>query len=496
MAVKCINRPLPNILMKSMRSIGYSFSTAIADVIDNSISADAKNIFLTTPISDNPDDILYVSILDDGCGMNDDELFKAMTYGTPREYSDKDLGRFGLGLKSASLSQCRVLIVCSKTNNKVNAYKWDLDFVEEDKEWSCLKLNEDEIKNIPEIEKLNDIEHGTLVVWENFDVLFEKSGGQVRACISEEMDLACEHIRLVFHRFLNNQFNPIHIFINGLQLFGFDPFLERHPKTDTRDSSKLLIDGSTVEVQPFILPHQNDLSNEDVELAGGTKSLRENQGFYIYRNQRLIIYGTWFRLSSDFITPELFKYGRIKVDIPNSLDSIWSIDIKKQDAKIPKKLVNQLKSIVQKVKNRSKEKTEKRARLTFESNEKMIWNKSKNVDNNKTNFFININSTFIREYLEEFNEGDKNKIIRLLEIISSKLPLDDIYSSMANNNCQNLSSQILNDELIEEGVCFFKTQKKRLQKDNSYIFELMSQIEPFTDANLLEAIKERVENEQ
>ena len=225
------------------------------------------------------------------------------------------------------------------------------------------------------------------------------------------------------------------------------------------------------------------------------KSLRENQGFYIYRNQRLIIYGTWFRLSSDSITPELFKYGRIKVDIPNSLDSIWSIDIKKQDAKIPKKLVNQLKSIVQKVKNRSKEKTEKRARLTFESNEKMIWNKSKNVDNNKTNFFININSTFIKEYLEEFSETDKNKVIRLLEIISSKLPLDDIYSSMANNNCQNLSTQILNDELIEEGVRFFKTQKRRLQKDNSYIFELMSNLEPFTDTKLLEAIKERVENE-
>lgn len=176
MAEKIKNIPSPDILMNSLRSIGYSFKTAVADIIDNSISADAKNIWIDFPSysSDN----LYITILDDAIGMDDAALFNAMKYGSERdEYGEKDLGRFGVGLKSASLSQCRTLTVMSKFNGDIHAYRWDLDEVLRSKEWECLRLDFDEIQACPNYEKLNSLVQGTMVVWQNFDIADQKSNG-------------------------------------------------------------------------------------------------------------------------------------------------------------------------------------------------------------------------------------------------------------------------------------------------------------------------------
>lgn len=174
MAEKIKNIPSPDILMNSLRSIGYSFKTAVADIIDNSISADAKNIWIDFPSysSDN----LYITILDDAIGMDDAALFNAMKYGSERdEYGEKDLGRFGVGLKSASLSQCRTLTVMSKFNGDIHAYRWDLDEVLRSKEWECLRLDFDEIQACPNYEKLNSLVQGTMVVWQNKGSRMKKS---------------------------------------------------------------------------------------------------------------------------------------------------------------------------------------------------------------------------------------------------------------------------------------------------------------------------------
>lgn len=212
MAVKIKNTPSPDVLMNSMRSIGYNFRTALADIIDNSISAKAKNIYISSPINDEK---IFIAILDDGEGMDDSELFNAMKYGSNKEYYGvNDLGRFGLWLKSASLSQCRILTVASKKENVIVAYQWDLDSVIKNREWDCLKLENHEIDSIPNIENLRKLTQGTLVVWENFDIGYKKSGGRIRDYLCDEIDDAESHIRLVFHRFLSNNFKPLKIYIN------------------------------------------------------------------------------------------------------------------------------------------------------------------------------------------------------------------------------------------------------------------------------------------
>lgn len=493
MAIKIENMPSPNVLMNSMRSIGYSFQTALADIIDNSISAGAKNIWISSPINDKD---LFLSILDDGDGMGDQFLFNAMKYGSDREnYGPNDLGRFGIGLKSASLSQCRVLTVASKKDGNIVAYQWDLDTVLETKIWNCLKLEQKEIKNIPSLKDLNKLVKGTLVVWQKFDIISKKSNGHIREALSEEMEFAEKHISLVFHRFLNNKFKPLKIYINGDRLVGFDPFLEDHAKTDATRPSEMSVKGSIIKVQTFILPHQNDLSTEDIERIGGIESLRNDQGFYIYRNDRLIIYGTWFRLASNSVSGELYKYGRIKVDIPNTLDDIWEIDIKKQNAVIPKEVLNKLKKAVSNVTAKSKEKTSKRAKLTIEKDNSKIWNK-KLSRNGKDQFFINEDSEYIKNFLDEFDDSQKGKILKFLEILSASIPYDDIYNSICNkNNERNIEDEIMG-LIVSEGVTQLRLIKQRTQKSAKEAFSRLIQIEPFDNEVISAKIWEAVKSEQ
>lgn len=493
MAVKIKNTPSPNVLMNSMRSIGYNFKTAIADIIDNSISAKAKNIYINSPINDER---IFISILDDGEGMDDFELFNAMKYGSNKDsYDSNDLGRFGLGLKSASLSQCRVLTVASKKDKQVVAYQWNLDSVIENKERECLKLESHEINNIPNINQLQSQEQGTLVVWENFDIGFKKSGGRIRDYLCDEIDDAESHIRLVFHRFLSNSFKPLKIYINNMLLDPIDPFLEYHSKTDSQNPKEIDVNGSVVKVQPFILPHQTDLSNEDIEKLGGIDSLRNGQGFYVYRNGRLIIYGTWFKLSASNINNELYKYGRIKVDIPNTLDDMWEIDVKKQNATIPKSILNNLRKSVNSVCTRSKEKTSKRARLTLEKDDSKIWNKTLSRDN-KDLFYINGDSEFIKRFLDEFDDKDKIKILHFIDVISSSLPYDDIYNSVCNKNNETKLDDKYVESIVLEGVAQFRNIKQITQLSDDKVFDLVCKYEPFNNEQISLKIKEIVNNEK
>ena len=146
------NKPTADVLMISMRAMGYSFESAIADIVDNSVSAMAKNICLKFP--SDPMGALYVTICDDGWGMTQEELFDAMKYGSEQKKgkrADNDLGRFGLGLKAASLSQCRKLTVASKKDGVISAYIWDLDVVEKEKDWYVIECTGDQIEKIKEI---------------------------------------------------------------------------------------------------------------------------------------------------------------------------------------------------------------------------------------------------------------------------------------------------------------------------------------------------------
>ncbi len=135
-----IATPRPGALIESLRSIGYDLPTAVADIIDNSLTASARQVDIVFHWAGANS---WICILDDGIGMPDRKLFEAMRPGSQNPLqtrSSNDLGRFGLGLKTASFSQARRLTVITKTTRgSIAVREWDLDYVEREDEWRLLK---------------------------------------------------------------------------------------------------------------------------------------------------------------------------------------------------------------------------------------------------------------------------------------------------------------------------------------------------------------------
>ncbi len=423
--------PKASTLMGSLRSMGYSFESAVADVIDNSISAHAQNVRILFPKS--PMDELAIGILDDGDGMSADVLFEAMRYGSlsaERDRSEEDLGRFGMGLKSASLSQCRCLTVISYDKDTLNGFTWDFNHILETQDWMIQELNKTEIDALPYISKLKAQQKGTLVIWQDFDVIAKSSGGQVYSTMMDLRTSLEKMLSLIFHRYLTGFGNTrLHIFINELDIKPLDPFLEQHPKTTIKREIELDVKDSNgverfIRIRPFILPFATDLKEKDKQLIGGVESLRAKQGFYIYRNKRLIIWGTWFGMKQ---RAELTKNARIRVDIPNTLDDIWSIDIKKQQATIPKQILHRLKKTIEDALDFSVRQQAYRGR-TRKENEKIdyIWD-IKDGRNDTVFYVINRESKLFQFVREKMTDEDYIYLEMLISEIEKNIPIQDIY---------------------------------------------------------------------
>lgn len=430
------NTPSANILMNSMRSMGYSFNSAVADIIDNSISAHASRIDILFP--KDPSE-LCVAICDNGCGMDRKELNDAMKYGSDLKGDDRandDLGRYGLGMKSASLSQCRKMTVMSKKNGVISACSWDLDLVEEKKDWFMIEYISDEIKDLRHNDYLIGWESGTVVLWENFDFL-QKNEGDVYLGLSKAEDALSRYLELIFHRYLSREDNKrIEIRINNYKLTPLDPFLEKHKKTNVRRKIYIPIMDSnnverTVTAQPFILPFQKDMSKEDKKLVGGMDDYRTKQGFYIYRNERLIIWGTWFGRHKD----ELTKHARIKVDIPNTLDDIWALDIKKQTATIPSSIKRQLTKAVDEAMDIAIKVLTYRGTVTNKSSDP-IWNRVEDEHAESFRYEINRESKIFDLIKNEVDDSTWNSIDMVLEEIEKAIPYQQIYIDKTQNKIE------------------------------------------------------------
>ncbi len=433
-----IHIPKASTLMGSLRSMGYSFESAVADVIDNSISAHAKNIRILFPST--PLDELAIGILDDGDGMKGDVLFEAMRYGclsAEEERVEDDLGRFGMGMKSASLSQCRCLTVVSFDGNTLNGFTWDYNHIIKTQDWIIQELEKYEIDKLPYIEKLKEQKKGTLVIWQDFDVIYNSSGGQVYSTLVDLRSSLENTLALIYHRFLSiTGVQRLHIYINELDIKPLDPFLEQHPKTTIKKEIELDIkDSSAIEriikIRPFILPYATELREKDKQLIGGIENLRAKQGFYIYRNKRLIIWGTWFGMKQ---RAELTKNTRIRVDIPNTLDDIWSIDIKKQQASIPKQILQRLKKAVDEALEFSIRQQTYRGR-TEKVDERIdyIWDRKRGRNNT---FFYQINreSKLFQFVRDKMSDEDYGYLEMLLTEIENNLPIQQLYIDKSNES--------------------------------------------------------------
>ncbi|MDP4028381.1 MAG: ATP-binding protein [Gallionella sp.] len=323
-------------MLEALRGLGYTTAAALADIVDNSISAGATEVLINFSWNDTSSS---VSVLDNGCGMDDAELESAMRLGdiSPLEKRDRtDLGRFGMGLKTASFSQCRRLTVASVKNGATSCLRWDLDALAASPEAGWLLFEGPSPGSETLLAPISQIKLGTLVLWEILDRIVTK--GYVANDFNDLIDRVESHFAMVFHRLIQDPNARLKILLNGKRIMPWDPFLTGHAaKTWDSPIARTTTESGIVEVECHVLPHRDKLSPAEFDAGGGPEGWTAQQGIYIYRNERLLVAGGWLGLGQGraWNREEAYRLARIRLDIPNTADAEWKIDIRKSTAKPP-----------------------------------------------------------------------------------------------------------------------------------------------------------------
>jgi hypothetical protein len=338
-------------LIDSLRDIGYDLPAAVADIVDNSIAASASRIDVTFRFAGLNS---WVCIADNGRGMAGKVLDEAMRYGSRRNYSSSALGQFGLGLKTASLSQCRRLTVASrqsKSRRRIAIRRWDVDDVARSDRWEVLQVTE---SGAP-AELVDPLRRrrGTVVMWENLDRLLDYRLPNGAAAESGLRTIALEvrdHLAMVFHRFLTGEARrgrKVRITLNGSDVPAWDPFARIEPETRALDvqSIPFVTNGRRrwITVRPYILPPQHRFSSAAAHArAAGPAKWNRQQGFYFYRSDRLVQGGGWNRLRT---TDEHTKLARVCIDLPPGAERAFGLNVAKMRVTVPRDLRNELMAI-------------------------------------------------------------------------------------------------------------------------------------------------------
>lgn len=352
-----VTPPEPGALIESLRAFGYSPHAAVADLIDNSIAAGARTIRIDGHWNGERS---WLRVSDDGAGMTEHVLNEAMRLGGKGPLvlrDERDLGRFGLGLKTASFSQCRHLTVRSvPEGGPSNIRRWDLDYVGATGEWRLLTDGLTEQKSLLENPINPAIGAGTVVLLQQMDRVVKGAG--VNDVPARKLFLAMlreieNHLSLTFHRFMIGR-GKIRLLLNGNPIVPWDPFLADEDATQHLPEEVLFLNGEEITVQPYVLPHISRFeSRKDHDQAGGTGGWNAHQGFYVYRNRRLLAAGDWLGLP--FKKEEHYKLARIQIDIPNTIDQEWDTDVRKSRARPPGILRDDLIRIAKTTRNRAVE---------------------------------------------------------------------------------------------------------------------------------------------
>jgi Histidine kinase-, DNA gyrase B-, and HSP90-like ATPase len=327
--------------------MGYEFATAVADLVDNSIEAGASTVSVDIEFEGGDS---WVRIADDGRGMAPAALREAMRYGSTRRYSDDDLGKFGLGLKVASLSQCRRLSVASRTGRdraEITAYCWDLEHIERTNRWELIP-----IPRLPQGPTLHDLlqgSSGTVVLWQRLDRILgyrDPDGEPARRRLAAMCREVEGHLAVVFHRYLSGDVRGrrLRIQVNGVEVHPWDPFARQERATKRLEPICIQLGRSDVRgqvtLEPFVLPHQADFSSPDTfRLASGPANWNQQQGFYVYRSHRLIQSGGWCRIRS---VDEHTKLARVALRFSPQLDDVFRVNVSKMRVELPHWIRNRI----------------------------------------------------------------------------------------------------------------------------------------------------------
>jgi len=341
--------------VNSLRDIGYELPQAIADLVDNSIEANATEVRVDLAFGGADS---WIRIADNGNGMDTETITESLRIGSMRDYREDDLGKFGFGLKTASLSQCRRVVVASRIaprRARIEARVFDLDHIEHTNKWEILVL--DAAERPSSLTDPLQSTTGTVVLWEDLDRVLaykDPSGHWAKRKMLEQTDVVAQHLAMVFHRFLSGKARgrqTVDIFVNESPVEPWDPFCVDEPATDSMEASyyRVVSEGSQgiVSLHPYTLPGQAEFSDSAAwNRASGPNKWNNQQGLYIYRADRLIQWGGWNRLRTN---DEHTKLARVSLDFSTDLDAAFGINISKAIVKLPTELRDEIQPVIKRV---------------------------------------------------------------------------------------------------------------------------------------------------
>lgn len=275
----------------------------------------------------------------------------------------------------------------------------------------------------------------------------------------------------MFHRFLDKEGfrNKVNIYFNNAMIEPVDPFLTSNPATQPLTEQTFRINGSVIRVKPYILPFASKVSARDRKMLGELADLRQNQGFYIYRNRRLIIWGTWFRLLKQ---QELNKLARIRVDIPNTLDSIWEIDVKKSTASLPDIIKQNLIAIVKNSVGYSERVYQYRGRKANNDNLEHVWNA---VDvRGKVQYLINRELPIYRILEESMDQKELSAFESFISMIEDSFPFGDVYYRLAKDGESIATGSLEFEKVYNTAVSMISNLKNAGMEINTFLQNMSS----------------------
>lgn len=433
--------PPPSAHLTTLAQMGYSFSTAVGDILDNSISAGASEVrifFLRGAIG------YEFHLVDNGCGMSPEALVSNMVVGCHDPNAARgplDLGRFGSGLKTASFSQAEVLSVFSwDAPRSVSGAVWDTKYVKSVNAWQLKSLDSDDPQLIEEHATRGFSETGTIVRWDGLsclerDTIEEALAAQVANIVSDLHD----YIGLHFHRFLDS---GLKVSINGSEVFPVDPFMRKFLGYLEGPEQVLRSKDGSVRIKAHTLPRPSTLSEPQLKPYGGARGISQNQGLYIYRNRRLIVAGGWHGVMG---SSELGNLARIQVDIPSSMDWEWDTDVKKSRLRIPGKVRAVLRKVSPAVRKKSKRIHD------YAGTEESVSNCWKVVENERESgpvtYLLDITAEQLNPVFTALSKPERERLKKFFMAASEELPVQHIYKSFADRPRQVQSSEAVSEEL-------------------------------------------------
>jgi hypothetical protein len=418
--------PSPKSHIKTLMRIGYTLNSAVSDVIDNSITAGALNIEISAP----PGLVLpIITIIDDGCGMNLEELMQSMQLGC-KDPSDArqsgDLGRFGSGMKTASFSQAAKLTVISrKKGHPLVAARWDIEQIQATDSW-CLEVYEGlEVENLEGFSASFPPESGTQIIWSSLSCIETGSHAQ-----DHDLELAAKltelkaYVALHFHRFMVGK-DKRTFRLNKSIIEPTDPFMVGNSGYQEGPTEKLRCKGGYVFIQTHVLPNFNRMDADVLEKLGGADGIAQQQGIYIYRENRLINSGGWLGMARN---SQLGALARVQVDIPSSLDNDWSTDVKKASLQIPEKVKKGLKKFLSDPVKRSKRVYQYKGKLAVANG---FWKICEDENTHKISYQVDPDNTELASLTQSLESTEVRALVDYLKQLATSLPIHHIYEKMS-----------------------------------------------------------------